>query len=438
MVNSADRLVVLRLVRQDWEDLWALTEEANADSFTHNLRNPATTPVRRVALICADDALVALGFAQKIQKSTKIHTKVLFTFVQELETPLDIAQFVSELPSKSRVGAGPILGSGGVLPPVAGQSALDTLRRLRPESSGILQRLFEAQAPEKVAMTPHRQQLLAEQRDALALGLEVAGINSRAAFKHWQVPTGDAPFLAGLPDSSTSEASLIRHDSTLLDGWTNIGGTVHDILEIQDPEDEHRKVTVIYADKEPLERLLGTDLVYYRHNNPGFVAVQYKRMRREATQDDPNKAVYRPDDQLIEEIDRMRKIDTQANSPALDSWRLSTEPFYVKLCDGLMRRAENNKLVTGMYFPLSLFEILLESSNIVGPRGGKAIGYHNAERYLSNGEFIELLKHGWIGSVGDTTDEITKVVNAALDRSRSVTLVIDETDTSKARKLPRR
>lgn len=438
MVASADRVIVVRFKGRDWQELWDLTEAANQDYFSHNLRNPPTTPVKRVALLCSKSHVVALGLAQTQYKSTRLDTKVSFSSVREFEMPLEINQLVAAVPKRSRLIADDAMASDSVLPPVAGKAVLDALRSLRPEAAHILQLLSSLQTSEPLATSSHRQQLLAEQRDALALGLEVAGLDSRAALKYWELPGGDAPFMAGLSDPTTSEAALIRHDSTHLDDWTNIDGRIQDVIEFYDPDDPYRRVTAIYADKEPLEQQLGTDLVYYRHNNPGYVAVQYKRMKREPTESDPTKAVYRPDSQLDEEIERMRRIQAQPGSVEIEDWRLSTEPFYIKLCDGLMSRPQNNRLVMGMYFPLGLFEILLESPQVLGPKGGKAIGWHNAGRYLSNGEFVELLKHGWIGSAGATTAGIAAIVNASLARKRSVTVIIDETEPSKAKKIQRR
>ncbi|WP_442544989.1 hypothetical protein ACSBOX_04475 [Arthrobacter sp. KN11-1C] len=436
MVKSAEKVVVARLTLSDWQALWQASEDANDDGFDHNLRHPATTKVKRVSLICAGNSLVALGLAQTKWMSTKLDTLVRFSSVRELHSPLSLDELTSGIAATLRHYAEAAFSSGGVLPPTSGSEVLAVLKRLRPEAEGILHTLFGAQPKSEFAASPHSRQLLLEQRDALTLGLEAAGLDSRAIVEHWQ-PSGDAPFLLGLPDTWTSEAALIRHDFSHFDEWANIGGTTHDVVEFVDPHDVHRKVTVIYADKEPLEEQLGTDLVYFRRDSPGYVAVQYKRLKREPTQGEPLKAVYRPDKQLTEEILRMRKIQLQTSTSSFETWRLSPDPFYVKLCDEHLLRADGKRLVPGMYFPLGLFEMLLESPKILGPGGGKAIAWNNAERYLSNGQFLELLKHGWIGSVGATTEVITKVIRESMDRQRSVTLVIDDTDQQKAKPIRR-
>lgn len=144
--------------------------------------------------------------------------------------------------------------------------------------------------------------------------------------------------------------------------------------------------------------------------------------------------LYRPDSQLTEEIRRMRQISVSGTSQGVDQWRVSHEPFYVKLCEDLMERSEGGKLTKGMYFPLGLFEEILESPKILGPRGGKGIGWHNAQRWLSNTGFIELLREGWIGSAGKVTVEVTELVQSALEGDRGVILARDDSQGPKPKR----
>jgi hypothetical protein len=213
-----------------------------------------------------------------------------------------------------------------------------------------------------------------------------------------------------------------------------VEGQIYDVVEFVDPDDSNRKMTIAYADKEPLERVTGTDLIYFRHENPGYVLVQYKRMKRRTGEGDPLEWLYRPDSQLTEEIRRMRQISLSGSSRGVDQWRLSQEPFYVKLCEDDMERPEGGKLTKGMYFPLGLFEEILDSPKILGPRGGKGIGWHNAQRWLSNTGFVELLRDGWIGSVGDVTVQVTALVQNALEGDRGVILARDDSGVPNSRR----
>lgn len=127
----------------------------------------------------------------------------------------------------------------------------------------------------------------------------------------------------------------------------------------QDADDPARRVTVIYADKEALERQTGTDLVYYRHHRPGFILVQYKRMRKRTVGSRPS---YYPDHQLDLELDRLRELPRSGRPKTVQEWRLTEDAFFLKLVAEDVRRPTENKLVRGMYLPMSLVDLLLSDA----------------------------------------------------------------------------
>lgn len=433
MVLSKDKTVVVHLNDSDWRQLAWKADEYGQNGFTINLRNPDfTRQVQRIAVIVVDGSVVALSLGRSRGRSGDLDTQVKFTNSFDVE-PAAIDAVIERMklhPYSSIVAS---LEAGGVLPPATGQKFFNALSELSPGSAQVLQRLRALQHQRSSLTTDHRR-LLEEQRDAVALSLEVAGIDSQRALQSWEVPSDGAPFLSGLNLGGTSEASLIRHDATQFEGWLRLEGQIYDVVEFIDPDDSNRKMTIAYADKEPLERVTGTDLIYFRHENPGYVLVQYKRMKRRTGEGDPLEWLYRPDGQLTEEIRRMRQISLSGTSRGVDQWRLSQEPFYMKLCEDDMERPEGGKLTKGMYFPLGLFEEILDSPKILGPRGGKGIGWHNAQRWLSNTGFIELLRDGWIGSVGDVTVQVTALVQNAFEGDRGVILARDDSQVTNAKR----
>jgi hypothetical protein len=112
--------------------------------------------------------------------------------------------------------------------------------------------------------------------------------------------------------------------------------------------------------------------------------------------------------------------------------RLSSGPFYIKLVDPDIARPEGNRLSTGMYFPLELFEMVRQDENVKGKRGGVAIGWHNAMRYLTNGEFISLVGGSWIGTRGGASTELSDLIRATLANNRGLVVVVDESEHAKA------
>ena len=75
-----------------------------------------------------------------------------------------------------------------------------------------------------------------------------------------------------------------------------------------------------------------------------------------------------------------------------------------------------------MYLPLEYWTILVNLSQVAGPRGGIAISHNNVGRYLNNSIFIELVQAGWIGSQIAKKTYITEIISQALDEGRSVML----------------
>jgi len=425
LVLSKDRTVVVHLTEADWRDLAWKVRESGQQAFTINMREPDfTTPVQRIAVIVVSGNVVALSLGRSLGRSGDLDTGVRFANIHVVKAAA-LTVIIEKMKLNRYSAIVDALETGGLLPPATGQKLFDALSELSPGSSNIVEKLRALQHHRSSAMTDH-QRLLEEQRDAIAVSLEVAGIDSRHALQNWEDPPVNAPFLTGLNPGGTSEASLIRHDATQFENWLRVDGQIYDVLEFVDRDDPRRKMTITYADKEPLERVTGTDLVYYRHQNPGYVLVQYKRMKQRSGEGVPLEWLYRPDGQLTEEISRMRQISVSGTSRGVDQWRLSQEPFYIKLCEDRMERPEGRKLTKGMYFPLGLFEEVLESPKILGPKGGRGIGWHNAQRWLSNTGFIELLREGWIGSVGDVTVQVTALVQRALEGDRGVILARDD------------
>ena len=79
-------------------------------------------------------------------------------------------------------------------------------------------------------------------------------------------------------------------------------------------------------------------------------------------------------------------------------------------------------MIQGMYFPLDLWEAMMEDDSISGPRGGKAVSYETVDRYLNNTEFINLVQDGWVGSTGSGTRLLTEIVRDCLTADHSVVI----------------
>lgn len=429
--KSAEKRVVVRFGEGQWERLVSRMDEYGRDWVTVNLpslnhgKEPYSPQVERIVLIAVEDHMLGMALARSLGNSGDLDVKVRLKHISCF-SPTGIDAVIDLMDNVSRHHAMAALRGGGILPPKASAEVFNSLRVLNAETGEILDSLLELQS--RGANYTELGIAQAEQKDAVVLGLTIAGIDAAPLLSDVELSASDLPFLSQVTNGTASEAAIIRHDAGVFEDWLEIDGQIYDVAHFVDRKDARRKVSIIYADKEELERVTGTDLIYYRAHYPGYVLVQYKRMRKNTT---TSKWSYRPDEQLGIELTRMKNImPAEVTSQEVADWRLNSEPFYIKLCEDDMKRKTQSGLAKGMYFPLSLFERVLVSKEILGPKGGKNIGWETAGRWLSNTRFIDFLKDGFIGSAASATDEISKIINNALERDRGVVVVRDEFEGS--------
>ena len=399
--------------------------------FRYVVGATAFTQAWRLALVIADSELVGAVVVRRYGQPGFGQDGLEFIAAEPFSNRCEWGRLVAAVPERSRSYLD--REDGDPLPPKTGQAVEATLNDLAPGSGLVLARIRQL-IP---GPTPfgNRASLLREQRDAVALGLEIAGMDSRELLEGANgdtvEPDGDVPFLQGWNQRRISEPAMIRHDSTSFDEWLPNHANRFDTATFQDPSDPARRVTVFYADNEALERQTGTDLLYYRHHRPGFILVQYKRMR--VSEGRGSSATYYPDDQLHAEISRYRALPIAAQAATVEEWRLTNDAYFIKLVRDDLRKRRENKLVRGMYLPLGLVDLLLNESN--EGRRPKGWSTESVTTYLSNEEFLQLAKQGYIGTRGATSDHLKRIVQGSFDDGRGVVLTVDETDPQRAIRL---
>jgi hypothetical protein len=124
-------------------------------------------------------------------------------------------------------------------------------------------------------------------------------------------------------------------------------------------------------------------------------------------------------------VTRMNKYEDYftglQNKKDLNGFRLHETPFYFKICEPIIFDQLSFDLIKGMYFPITLWKILLDSESCKGPKGGIGISYDRARRWLNNSSFIKLVQSGWIGSTPVASDCINDIIHSLLDLDHSVT-----------------
>lgn len=315
----------------------------------------------------------------------------------------------------------------GLLPEGASRAVLEHLVVKYPEARRVVREAHESSRNALTALPEKQQFRIQQERDAAFTAMLIAGMDRKVHLREQQEPiAGDRWFLNFVAETRLREDAMLTNDLGSFPGFRTIKKHVSGAVRF---EQNGVRLTVVLVNRQPLEELTGTDLIYYNETFNSFVMVQYK-----ALEHDRDDHVFRlPNEGLAEEVSRMEKFWTElghvkaaGTSPA--DFRLNRNPFFLKFCPRIVQQVTSTDLVPGMYFPLEHW-LKLQSSDILnGPRGGRALRlnktppFTNAERYLNNTEFATLVSNAWVGTSIDQSKLLERVIQSTLEKGRSVTL----------------
>jgi hypothetical protein len=257
---------------------------------------------------------------------------------------------------------------------------------------------------------------VAYERDAVGLALSIAGISREDVMSNWDGDT-HAPFLQGLSEFRAYEDAAIAHDTTVFGKWKGLGPSVIGVARFQD---RGRHLTVINANRTPIENTLGCDLIYYIHDFNAYVLVQYKRLAKAAKGWE-----FRPDSDanFAKELERMRAIAAPARArDDPEHYRMGENFCFIKFCKPVTSEPFSGELSAGMYLPLDYFDSLVKADRLKGPKGGKVLTYENVGRWLNNSAFVGLVGRSWVGARGLTVRQLTSVLRRSLASKHSLIL----------------
>lgn len=259
-----------------------------------------------------------------------------------------------------------------------------------------------------------------EEDDSFKLALQMANFDLKNGSIECKI-TGHVPsFLEQIRNVSLSEDEMINHDLFIFGDWNRYKS---DIVGMAYFKKGNEKLFIWNINRKPLESVLGADLIYFVEEYNCFVMVQYKRMVQEN-----KKWVYRANDESYhKELLNMKAFENipqkreETNDPR--QFRLNSSPFYFKLCNSTLERKNGAEVIPGMYIPLDYWEKIISNNSFgKGIRGGTAVGYHNAGRWLTKEDFTNLVQKGWIGSNLLKSTAISKLIEASIKGERTVTL----------------
>jgi len=348
--------------------------------------------------------------------------------VEKLSEPLSVQRIINRLPKRNAASVRKRLESGGLLTDKGFTAVIETIWQLAPQASALLDRFSQARTERIQRLSPKTRDNLAQQKEAVLTALSIAGL-SRDAVQEWSPPDGTpVSFLDGLPSARLREDPMVIHDLMHLPGFDIIKTYPYNAA-VFESEATSERLTVILANRLPLEEQTGTDLIYFNETFQSFVMVQYKAMERE---DGPNgvpQAVFRlPNPQLAEEITRMdallATIQACPANTAHDGFRLTENPFFLKLCSRLVFNPDDIGLVPGMYLPLDYWKLLAQSPGIQGPRGGLRVTFENTGRHFDNSSFTAIVSKAWVGTTPSQSDVLRAAIRQTIETGKAVAIAV--------------
>ena len=373
--------------------------------------------------------LTYISFGTVGQRAGTALQKVTLSQAVQLRKPIDCHLFTAKISGSFGKALKDRFENGGLLTPKALEYMVQIVMNLAPETHDIFKHFDKNFETLFEALSSGARANLALQKEAVLTALLLAGeFFDRKTIQQWTPTEKPSSFLDGLKEQRLEEGQMIRHDFQNLPGFSVVAGKVKGSAVFSSP---FATLTVIYADKEPLERLTGADLIYYNETYKSFVFVQYKVMdKRRDTYS------YYPDSQLQSEIQRIETLlakHTASHPGSCSEFRLHDNPFFLKLCPRMTFVPESSSLTKGMYIPLEYWKIMESSSQITGPRGGKSVTFENVGRYLTNTEFATLVAEGWVGSTAAQSGYLAEIIKATLEAGRAAIYAVKE-DIAKAPK----
>ena len=107
-----------------------------------------------------------------------------------------------------------------------------------------------------------------------------------------------------------------------------------------------------------------------------------------------------------------------------DGYRLTENPFFLKLCSRLVFNPDDIGLVPGMYLPLDYWNLLVQSPGIPGPRGGLRVTFENAGRHFDNSSFTTIVSKAWVGTTPSQSDVLKEAIRQTLETGKAVAIAV--------------
>jgi hypothetical protein len=217
----------------------------------------------------------------------------------------------------------------------------------------------------------------------------------------------------GLIGAHLYEDNVVRANASQLPGFDAIAPDVTGRAVF---EKRNERLVIYTANKLPLEKMIGVDLIYINETRGNIIMVKYK-MLGECKQDNESRDwLFRPDDQLREEIARMQ---LPAFKRTVTDYRLNRNPFFFKFV--------KRKIVDDSHqsFLVSLDHLnqILTSPEAKGPNDGIRLTYDALDgTYLREADMISLIRSGYIGTHRAETEVLATIISEVAKGNKALVL----------------
>jgi len=389
--------------------------------FEHSRRAPLV-----VFASFEDGCITHIADGRKGQSAGTGLVRLNLEDLQPLKRPVSFNEVLADSPGRVAKHIKHRLESGGLLPPKSLGAFVDRITELDETAIFRLARFSEHRAQALRSLKPRASENLAYQKETLGLALEIAGL-ARDELLAWAPNDGhQQSFLDGLPGAQVREDAMLLADFSTLPGFESVDHLTHYGSKVfASEQDPSKRLTVIMANRLPLEQQTGADLIYFNEAYRSFILVQYKAMEK---RDEVTEFRWQAEDQFCKEIERMesllaeiRKLPTGEHP---DGFRFSDNPFFLKFCPRVVFNPDDKGLFKGIYLPLDLWKRADAAGNFTGKRGGKVLTYENVGRRINNSEFVGLVAGSWVGTSIEQSAVLGEIVRKVLETGKTVTIAI--------------
>jgi len=228
------------------------------------------------------------------------------------------------------------------------------------------------------------------QNNAIETAIAAFALRNDAILELVEVRKNASTMLNNIGEPRVLEDNVITCDAGYLPGFSLIE---KDLTGRAVFTRKGERLEVYTANKGPLEKMLGVDLIYINDTLGNIIMIQYKMLEEEHQGGDKGSDwVFRPDKQVETEISRMNLLMPELTT---EDYRLNKNPFYFKF---VKRKVKGN---SPQSFLMSLEHLnqFRQSPAAKGPKGGIRISYDTLHgTYLRASDIISLIRSGYIGT----------------------------------------